>query len=104
MKGYFEALEMEVHDVNVNALKVKPPSFRVDIKREVDLIEEVARLYGFDNIPLTYPSIRPSEEGDAPAILIRDRIRSIMTGLGLLKSLPIVLSLLILLICFGLRR
>jgi len=82
MKGYFEALEMEVHDVNGNELKVKPPSFRVDIKREVDLIEEVARLYGFDKIPLTYPSVRPSEEGDAPEILIRDRIRSIMTALG----------------------
>ncbi len=82
MKGYFEALEMEVHDVNGNALKVKPPSFRVDIKREVDLIEEVARLYGFDKIPLTYPSIRPSEEGDAPAILIRDRIRSVMRASG----------------------
>jgi phenylalanyl-tRNA synthetase beta chain len=82
MKGYFEALEMEVHDVNGNTLEVKPPSFRVDIKREVDLIEEVARLYGFDKIPLTYPSIRPSEEGDAQEILIRDRIRSIMRALG----------------------
>ncbi len=82
MKGYFEALEMEVHDVNGNELKVKPPSFRVDIKREVDLIEEVARLYGFDKIPPTYPSVRPSEEGDAPEIKVRDRIRSIMIGLG----------------------
>src|SRR5262249_53415071 len=31
------------------------PSFRVDLKREVDLIEEVARLYGVENIPATPP-------------------------------------------------
>jgi len=82
IKGYFEALEMEVREINESELEVRPPSFRVDIKREVDLAEEVARLYGFDNIPVTYPNIRPSEEGDAPETLIRDRIRAIMTGLG----------------------
>jgi phenylalanyl-tRNA synthetase beta chain len=82
MKGYFEALEMEVRDVNENELVVQPPSFRVDVTREVDLIEEVARCYGFDQIPLTYPSIRPSEEGDSPELFLRDQIRSIMTGLG----------------------
>lgn len=31
------------------------PSFRVDLKREVDLIEEIARLYGIDKIPATPP-------------------------------------------------
>jgi phenylalanyl-tRNA synthetase beta chain len=31
------------------------PSFRVDLKREIDLIEEVARLYGVDKIPATAP-------------------------------------------------
>ena len=31
------------------------PSFRVDLKREIDLIEEVARLYGVDKIPATPP-------------------------------------------------
>jgi len=31
------------------------PTFRVDLKREVDLIEEVARLHGVDKIPATAP-------------------------------------------------
>lgn len=30
---------------------MKPPSYRFDIEIEEDLIEEVARLYGFENIP-----------------------------------------------------
>lgn len=32
------------------------PTFRVDIEREADLVEEVARLYGYNNIPTTLPS------------------------------------------------
>lgn len=82
MKGYLEALEMDVQEVSETELVVKPPSFRVDVTREVDLIEEVARRYGFDKIPITYPSIRPSEEGDSAELVLRDQIRSIMTGLG----------------------
>ncbi|MBW1701359.1 MAG: phenylalanine--tRNA ligase subunit beta [Deltaproteobacteria bacterium] len=82
MAGYLKALGMEVHNINEHELKVKPPSFRVDITREADLIEEVARLSGYDNIPVTAPSIRPSEEGEAPELLLRDKARSIMTGLG----------------------
>ncbi|MCK5914012.1 MAG: phenylalanine--tRNA ligase subunit beta, partial [Desulfuromusa sp.] len=36
-------------------LQVSVPSFRPDIEREVDLIEEVVRLYGYDRIPVTMP-------------------------------------------------
>ncbi|MFH0781815.1 MAG: phenylalanine--tRNA ligase subunit beta [Pseudomonadota bacterium] len=36
---------------------VNAPSFRVDIEREADLIEEVARLYGYNNIPTTLPQV-----------------------------------------------
>jgi phenylalanyl-tRNA synthetase beta chain len=82
MKASFEALQMAVHDVAENELLIQPPSFRVDIAREVDLIEEAARHHGFDQIPLTYPSIRPSEEGDSPEVLLQEEVRSIMTGLG----------------------
>jgi phenylalanyl-tRNA synthetase beta chain len=36
-------------------LTVTPPSFREDIERDIDIIEEVARLYGYDMIPSTLP-------------------------------------------------
>ncbi|MFO7577552.1 MAG: phenylalanine--tRNA ligase subunit beta [Pelovirga sp.] len=36
-------------------LEVSIPSFRPDLEREVDLVEEVARLYGYDRIPVTMP-------------------------------------------------
>jgi len=37
---------------------ITPPSFRRDIQQDVDIIEEVARLYGYENIPATMPAIR----------------------------------------------
>jgi phenylalanyl-tRNA synthetase beta chain len=82
MIGYLRALGMEVLNINGDKLNIKPPSFRVDITREADIIEEVARLNGYENIPVTIPSIRPSEEREAPELIIRDQARSIMTGLG----------------------
>lgn len=39
-------------------LKVTIPSYRLDVKQEVDLIEEVARIYGYDNIEPVMPTIR----------------------------------------------
>ena len=43
---------------------VEPPSFRVDIEREADLIEEIARFYGYDKIP---SHVTPLTSFDAPA-------------------------------------
>jgi phenylalanyl-tRNA synthetase beta chain len=87
VRGYLEALEMDVRDMNVSEddrvrLVVSPPSFRVDITREADLIEEVARVFGYENIPVTYPSIRPGQIGDAPELALPGQIRQIMIGLG----------------------
>lgn len=82
INGYLNALEMTVHDVDDNTLRVEPPAFRIDITREVDLIEEVARMIGFDKIPVTYPNVRFSEEKEAPELTLRDQTKSIMVGLG----------------------
>jgi phenylalanyl-tRNA synthetase beta chain len=59
------------------------PSFRVDLKREVDLIEEVARLHGVDKIPATPPR---GAIGANTFDSVHDHIaeaRRILTGLGL---------------------
>ena len=79
---YLSSLEMEVHDLDEDRLEVRPPSCRVDITREADLVEEVARLTGYDKIPVTKPSIRSSEERDTPELILRDQVRSIMPGMG----------------------
>jgi phenylalanyl-tRNA synthetase beta chain len=59
------------------------PSFRVDLKREVDLIEEVARLFGVDKIPSTPPR---GGMGQNAYDAVHDQLaeaRRLLTGLGL---------------------
>lgn len=59
-KEFIEAklasLGFEVAKLSTGVWKVKPPSHRVDIGLEADLIEEVARFYGYDKVPTTLPS------------------------------------------------
>ena len=57
------------------------PTFRPDIEREVDLIEEIARINGYDNIPTQNKiSITLDEKTDEAEIT--DKIRNISVGLG----------------------
>jgi phenylalanyl-tRNA synthetase beta chain len=79
---YLRSLQMEVNDIDGQRLQVRPPSFRVDISREIDLIEEVARLHGYDNIPVTFPMMSSNNEADDPSIKLHDQACSIMTGIG----------------------
>jgi len=82
MVQYFRSLDMEVEEKNDGRIQVTPPSFRVDLQREVDLIEEVARLYGYDNIPISSPSVRLSEEREAPDLALRDQVRTLASSFG----------------------
>ena len=43
--------------------RVQAPSFRVDIEREADLVEEIARFYGYDRIPSVVPALEVLENG-----------------------------------------
>ena len=64
-------------------LKFRVPTWRVDLKREVDLIEEVGRLYGVDKIPSTPPrGATGTNAFDSVYDQLSD-VRRILTGLGL---------------------
>lgn len=55
--------------------KVKVPSFRVDIEREVDLIEEIARFYGYDKIPSVVPPVKVTEPTPDKSREMLDKLR-----------------------------
>jgi phenylalanyl-tRNA synthetase beta chain len=61
---------------------VSVPTRRVDVVREVDLIEEVARHYGFDRIPATFPALLTAPPPTDPRITRARRLRSLLTGAG----------------------
>ena len=62
-------------------IKVKIPSYRLDVKLEVDLIEEVARIYGYDNIKPIMPTIKTSYNKNEIWDNM-DVIREVFVGLG----------------------
>lgn len=58
------------------------PTFRPDLEREIDLIEEVARLHGYDKIPVTMPTSQMICHRPEPAQRYARQIRNTMVGGG----------------------
>ncbi len=71
-----------------DTLQVSPPSWRHDLLLEVDLIEEVARLIGFDALPDELRASRPGNAPDHPLHLKARRLRDVLVGLGLSETRP----------------
>jgi len=67
-------------------LAVQVPGWRPDVTREVDLIEEVARLKGYDAFPDELRPYRPGTVPDAPEEQARTRVRDGLVRLGLLEA------------------
>lgn len=76
-------------DKNADVLNFSIPGFRPDLEREVDLIEEVARLIGFDKIPYDLPLIR-MQTNDLPVQeQINRKIRYSLSAMGLHECLSL---------------
>ena len=82
MVNIFKSLEMNVETDGNGNLTVTPPTVRQDLLEEVDFVEEVARLYGYDKMETTLPAnenvakLTPMEEK-------RRKAREILTAMGL---------------------
>lgn len=80
MEKYLRSLEITVEGEG-DVMVCTPPDFRGDLAIEEDYIEEVARMYGYDNIPSTVP--RTNEPAKTPEDrLLRDKARETLTALG----------------------
>jgi len=77
-----QSIGMEVKENDPGKYLVTPPTYRVDITREIDLIEEVARLYGYDLVPVTLPDVAVTEVVAIPRLNLEERIRAVLTGNG----------------------
>ncbi len=82
MKEILEQIEMRVEALDSNRLHVIVPSFRGDITREVDLGEELARLSGYDGIPVTNPVAAIEAAAFDPHQRTREETKSLLVGAG----------------------
>jgi len=79
---FMKKLNFTVASKKTGALTVEIPAYRTDILQEVDLIEDIAQVYGYDNIPLTLPaSVLTVGSEPAPEIFIKE-LQKLMIGYG----------------------
>jgi phenylalanyl-tRNA synthetase beta chain len=78
----------EVEARGEDTLAVVVPSWRPDVTAEVDLLEEVARLRGYDSFPADLRAFRPGTVPDSPVEVISRRVRAHLVAVGLLETRP----------------
>ena len=76
-------LECRVSECADGSVAVVPPHYRIDIEREIDLIEEIARLNGYDKIPATMPIARVVSDRPTRHQEIEKRVRDLLVNNGM---------------------
>ena len=82
IKKILNSLEFKTRIKTKNHFTVKIPAHRPDVNLDVDLIEEIARISGYENVPQTLPTVKPQvcvgETRDLVSLT-----KNILVGLGL---------------------
>lgn len=68
-------------------LLVTPPSFRGDINHDVDIVEEIARIIGYDNLPSSLPLIKHSSLPEDVSRVAKKRTRAALIAQGLNEAI-----------------
>ncbi len=84
----FTALGFKPEQKNDDLIVCTPPSWRHDLYREADLIEEAARCYGYDKIPVE-PKIHIEVAPPNKREKIAQKVRTVLTGAGFYESINI---------------
>lgn len=85
MLDILNRLQFKTEAMN-NQLVISVPTRRQDIQIEEDVVEEIARLYGYDEIPSTLPESATTPGGLSPYQLKRRIVRNYLEGAGLLQA------------------
>lgn len=67
--------------------EVTVPTFRPDVEREIDFIEEIARVYGYDNIPIALPQGNFPTPRAAPKLILREQVKSYLLDCGMMEAI-----------------
>lgn len=87
MAEVLRRIEMQVSELDSNRLEVLAPPFRPDITREIDLVEEVARLVGYDKVPVTAPRATATAADFDPHLRARQDVKLLLQSAGFFEVL-----------------
>ena len=73
-------------DTTEEAYQVAVPTFRSDVTREIDLIEEIARVHGYDNIPTTLPKGDIPVPASNPKTEVGRRVKHFLLSAGMMEA------------------
>lgn len=79
---YLKRLSFEVSETDNDACQVTVPTYRPDITREIDLIEEIARLNGYNKIKSELPKCGIVEAEQPPLSQLNRKVKNILAGFG----------------------
>ncbi len=82
----FQSLRIEVEGEPPQSVTATPPTWRKDLAREIDLVEEVIRVHGLEDIPLE-TSMRVALVLDSHGTRVRDVVKRTLVASGFLESL-----------------
>ncbi len=83
VKKVLLALSLGARSKKKGIIKVSVPSFRQDIRYEIDIVEEVARIYGYGKIGTTIPNIVPNPEKRPHEWQVKEKAKDVLVSLGL---------------------
>ncbi len=86
ISALLRSIEFAVEPVDEDHITVRAPSFRVDVTRPRDLMEEVARLWGYNRIPTTSPLMPAEARVPSASLQLRNRLRDLLTGFGFTEA------------------
>ncbi|MCG6892549.1 MAG: phenylalanine--tRNA ligase subunit beta [Desulfobacteraceae bacterium] len=87
MRRRLESIGFRVERMDDASLSVLAPSFRVDVSRPEDLMEEIARLSGYDRIPATFPPMTSVARAPSRKQELRRRVREALSGFGFAEAI-----------------
>lgn len=89
-----EALDMEVVDRQPDMIEITVPTSKTDVTREADVIEEILRIYGFNNIPTDQVMEIALDSGDRDMMLLyQSKVSSILSGMGFNEAMGLSFAL-----------
>jgi len=86
MAGLLKRLHLPAVIRDGDTLEVQAPSFRGDLEREIDLIEEIARLSGYEEIPVTLPRGVVATSRPGLEVRLRQEAKQLLLGLGFFEA------------------